>query len=220
MLRHFVGKACRGLALVELAGALGRDARERVRELRLDEPIAGLVQRAVVQKDPLGLGRVGQALGRLEQLGETPGQRKTLHRQLHRWRHVFGPLFPPVLVDRDLEAAHRARHARRPPPLDAVLRQLTLGIQIHVARRLLRRPLAKIDEGGAAVGHPNQHVTAAADVAGVRMRDGHREADGDGRIHGVAAVLQYGDANVGGGGFHRHHHAVSRAKRLPGSQWN
>ena len=50
------------------------------------------------------------------------------------------------------------------------------------------------------------------------MRDRQRETDGDRRVDGVAAFLQHGDADVGGGGFHRHDHPVPRAQRLPGRQ--
>ena len=56
--------------------------------------------------------------------------------------------------------------------------------------RFAGRALAKIDERGAAVGETDQHESAAAQVPGVGMRHGQREADRDRRVHGVAAVFR------------------------------
>jgi hypothetical protein len=93
----------------------------------------------------------------------------------------------PYFRHRDLEAAHGARHTRRSPALDAVAGGGAVRVQIHVVRRLLRRAFAEIDEGRPAVGEANQHVAAAADVAGVGMRHGHRETDRDRGVDRVAA---------------------------------
>ena len=46
----------------------------------------------------------------------------------------------------------------------------------YMLRDAFRRALAEVDER-VAVGHADQHVAAAAEVAGERMRDRHREAD-------------------------------------------
>ena len=54
----------------------------------------------------------------------------------------------------------------------------------------------------------DEHEAAAADVAGDRMHDGEREAGGDCRIDRVAALLQDGDAGVGGVVVHADHHGV------------
>jgi hypothetical protein len=68
-------------------------------------------------------------------------------------------------------------------------RRIALGVEVHVARRFFRRPLTEIDERRPAVGEANQHVTAAADVSGERMRHRHRETDCDRRVDRVAALL-------------------------------
>ena len=64
--------------------------------------------------------------------------------------------------------------------------------------RARRRLLAVVDGRLTAIGHPNHHEPAAAKVSGRRMRDGEGKADGDGGVHGVAAVLQ--DAEPGARG--------------------
>jgi hypothetical protein len=46
------------------------------------------------------------------------------------------------------------------------------------------------------------------------MRDRHREADRDRGVHRVAALLQHGDADVGGNRLHRDDHALAGAHRL------
>ena len=53
------------------------------------------------------------------------------------------------------------------------------------------------------------------------MRGGHREPHRDRRVHGVAAGLEHGDANVGGLALHGDGHAVFGAQRLTdGTQGN
>ena len=215
MLRHLRGEALRGLALVEFGRAVLRDPLERLRQLRLRERLADLEEarrssgrcasiRASAARlfDPFRLSASAYEIG------------KPLRRQLHRRRQVLGPLPLAVLGQRHLEAADGAGDARRPPSFDAVARQLALRVEVHVARRLLGRALAEVDERRTAVGHADQHVAAAAEVAGERMRDRHREADRDRGVHRVAAGLQHRDAHVGRDRLHGDHHAVPRAQRL------
>ena len=76
------------------------------------------------------------------------------------------------------------------------------------------RLFTEIDEGGAAVGHADEHETAAADVSGGRMRDSQREADGHSGVHGVAAGFQHSDADVGGERFLSNNHAFARVNWL------
>ena len=76
------------------------------------------------------------------------------------------------------------------------------------------RALAEVDERRTAVGHADQHVAAAAEVAGERMRDRHREADRHRGVHRVAAGLQHRHADVGRDRLHGDHHALPRAQRL------
>ena len=54
----------------------------------------------------------------------------------------------------------------------------------------------------------HEHEAAAAEVARDGMDDGEREAGGDGCVHRVAALLQDGDAGVGGIVMHADDHGV------------
>ena len=158
-------------------------------------------------------GSFASAPRSLERLRERVRDRESLG-QLDRRRQALGPRSLAVLLDRHLKTAHGARHARRAPAFDAVFRQLALGVEIHVARGLGRRHLAEIDERRAAVGEPDQHEAAAAEIAREGMRRGHGEAHRDRRVDGIAALLQDRHTDIDGLRFHRHRHAVPRAHRL------
>ena len=54
----------------------------------------------------------------------------------------------------------------------------------------------------------NDHEAAAADIAGVRIRDREREADRHRRVDRVAAAVEDFHADAGGAALLRHHHAV------------
>ena len=155
------------------------------------------------------MARMHRGMASAERIGDPES-----FRELDGRRQVLGPRPLAVLAERQLEAADGAGHARRSPALDAVARQIAGRIEIHVARRVFRRALAEIDERRAAVREPDQHVAAAADVAGKRVRDGKGETDGHRGIDGVAPFLQDGDADVGGDRFHRDDHAVPGVHRL------
>ncbi len=71
---------------------------------------------------------------------------------------------------------------------------------------------------GAAIRETHQHESAAADVAGERMRDRQRESDRDRRIHRIAAGLEHRDADVGGQRLLRDHHGVVRMDGLAGRE--
>ena len=60
----------------------------------------------------------------------------------------------------------------------------------------------------------DHHEAAAADIAGARIGDGEREADGDRGIDRVAAAVEDLDADARGAAFLRHHHAVAAATML------
>jgi hypothetical protein len=67
---------------------------------------------------------------------------------------------------------------------------------------------AGVDEVGVTGLHADEHEASAADVAGLGEDDGEREADRDGRVHGIAAGLQDLDAGVGGVVVDADHHRV------------
>ena len=76
--------------------------------------------------------------------------------------------------------------ARGPTTLRVV--SVAALLHVHVARARGRRHLAIVERHGAAVGQPDDHEPAAADVARLGVGDREREADGDGGVDGVATL--------------------------------
>ena len=91
---------------------------------------------------------------------------------------------------------------------------IALGVEVHVGGGGERRFLAVVDEDVFAGVLVDEHESAAADVAGKRVDDGEREADGDGSIDGVAAFLQDLNAGVGGEVMDGDDHGVRLAHGL------
>ena len=85
---------------------------------------------------------------------------------------------------------------------------LALCVKIHVSGGFAGCGFTEIEKGGSAIGLANQHEAAAADIAGRRMRYRQREADRNGSVHGISALLQNGKTHVGRKGLLRHYHAV------------
>ena len=82
--------------------------------------------------------------------------------------------------------------ARRPRARVARLLRVGLArrVEVHVAEGRRARHLAIVDRDRLAARRVvHHHEAAAAEVAGLRQRDGEREGDGHGRIDRVAAVL-------------------------------
>ncbi len=115
---------------------------------------------------------------------------------------------------RVFETANAAGHARRSPSDDAIARRLTARVQIHVTRSRARGLLTKIDEGGAAIGHADEHETAPANIAGERIRYRQGETDGDGGVNSITPSLKNRDANIGCVRLLCDNHYVARADRL------
>ena len=129
--------------------------------------------------------------------------------------HQFGPgLFAELLVGH-FETARTAGYAGRAPTGEAVAGRFAAGVEIHVVRRLAGRAFAEIKERGATVGHSDQHETAAAEIAGVRVSDSQREAHRHGRVDGVAAGFEDRHADVGGDRLLGDNHDVASMNRLP-----
>ncbi len=78
------------------------------------------------------------------------------------------------------------------------------------------RALAEIDEGGAPIGQPHQHESAAADVARAGVRHGERKSHRNRGVDGVSARCENFQARLGGVSFARDHHAMARANGLRG----
>ena len=69
-------------------------------------------------------------------------------------------------------------------------------VEVHVARRRERRDLAIVERERSAVAQPNEHVAAAAEIAGLGVRHRERESRGDGRVDRVAALAQDRESGV------------------------
>ncbi len=96
-------------------------------------------------------------------------------------------------------------------------------IRIGIAARVEKDPapggggrgLAIVDRGvELALGEVDQHVAAAADIAGARIGDREREAGRDRGIDGVAAALEHLDADARRAPLLRDHHAMRGRNRL------
>ncbi len=75
---------------------------------------------------------------------------------------------------------------------------VALGVEVHVASGGGGSPFTVVEEVSFAVLVADEHEAAAADVSGKRVDDGEGEAYGYGCVDGVAALLEDGDAGVGG----------------------
>ncbi len=67
---------------------------------------------------------------------------------------------------------------------------VALGVEVHVAAGGGGGLFAVVEEVGFAVLVADEHEAAAADVAGRGIDDGEGEANGDGGVDGVAALLE------------------------------
>src|SRR5262249_34656388 len=105
VLGHLVGELLRRLTLVEFSGPVLGNPFEGLRELRLDERLADVEERAVLLEDPLRLRRAGQAARSLQRLRERVRDREALPRELDRWRETVRPRALAVFRERHLEAA-------------------------------------------------------------------------------------------------------------------
>ena len=211
---HRFGEFLRRLAFVEFLRAVLRDAVQRARELGLRQSVAGVPISPVLLEDALGFRVLRQVAGALQRFRQRIAHWETLRRQGGSGFNEIGPFAAAVFAMSQLESAHGAGNAGGFPAVQAFAGGLSGSIQIHVARGFLGSALAKIDEGGTAVGETDQHESAAAQVSGVGMRHGERESDGDRGVHGIAAVLQDLDAHVGRQRLLRAHHGVAGANRL------
>jgi hypothetical protein len=81
-------------------------------------------------------------------------------------------------------------------------------------------PFTKIDERRAAVGHADQHESAAADISCERMRDSERESHGNRGIDRIATAFQNGNAGVSRDRLLRDHHGSAGVDRLARAEFN
>jgi hypothetical protein len=67
-----------------------------------------------------------------------------------------------------------------------------------------------------AVGHADEHESAAPEIARLRMNDGERKAGSHGRVHGIAARLHHLYSSPGSELMHAGHHRSRRVHRMHG----
>ncbi len=159
---HLFGESARGLAFVEFTGAVLRDPLESMSQFRLDEQVAGLVERAALLKDTSRFGIFRQTLPIAERLRAHVGDPMALGCESDCGLKQFRPGSGSESAMRKLEAADIARHGGRAPAGHTIWRKAAVRLEEHVARRLTRRTLAEVEEAGPAVLEANQDVAAAA----------------------------------------------------------
>ena len=197
-------------------------ARDRLRARPRDRPaqaVAALQRRAVGLQEDFRRRRPARQprLRARQRVGEIVLDRETVAREPDRRRDQLREreLARAVFLVRERKPRDRAGHAdaeRRVARLARI--GLALLVEEHVARHRGRRGLAVVDRDRlVAAREMHQHEAAAADIAGLRMRDGEREADRDRGVDRVAACLQDLDADARGVLLLRRHHAVARDAR-------
>jgi hypothetical protein len=106
------------------------------------------------------------------------------------------------------QSRHGAGHAGREVPRHAPVGRLAVGIEVHVARGARGRGLAVVERVHLPVAEPDHHESAAAEVAGLGMHHGEREANGHGRIDRVSPLAQDVPAHLARDAAARDHHRV------------
>ncbi len=209
------------LALIELI-RVGDDALKRLGEVGLPEGFALLIEVSIALKDALRLRELRQ-IAAMKGAGLPGGKDEALLREPDGGGHVFCEgKFAESLLGVD-KALHRAGDAdglvakgRKPR------NRVAGGVEIHIGRSCSGGALAEVEEigggGGLSVasavtspvlGHADQHEASAAQVSGTRIGDGQREADGNCRVDGVAALLEDGEAGVRGVVLHADDHGMA-----------
>ena len=181
-------------ALVERARAAVGDRLQRRREIGLHQRVAARQRRAVAFEKNLRRRRPAREprLRARQRIGEIVLDREALARQRDRGRDQLREreLARAVLLMRERQPRDRAGHADAERRIARLLRiGFALLVEEHVARHRGGRGLAIVDRDRlVARGEMHQHEAAAADIAGLRMRHGEREADRDRGIDRVAAL--------------------------------
>ena len=205
-----------GHPVIERARAVARDRRQRVGKIALDQRVARLQRAAVrLEKDFRRRGPARQpGLRARQRVGDIVLDRQAGARKLDRGGHQLGQreFAGAVFRVRERQPRHRAGDADREPAVARLARVgLAVLVEEDVARRGGGRGLAVVDRGvDVAVGEMNQHVAAAADIAGARIGHGERKSGGDRGVDRVAAPLQHVGTDACRARLLRDHHAVAR----------
>ena len=197
-------------ALVEGVGAAFGNLRQRLRKVRLHQPVAHGIGLADLEEDLRGRRVLGQPLVAPRQRSDVAlFQNEALGGQPDRGGQQLLARPGAVCLARHLEARDRAGGADGKIAVGAGARdRVALRVQIHRLRRGQRRALAEVEEGGGSVGHADRHEAAAAQVTRGRIDHGQRIAHRHGRIDGIAAGLQHVHPNLGREVLGGHDHPV------------
>ena len=209
MPRHVRGDAVGDPTAVEHVGSVLRNCPQGAREIGLYEPLTPDVWRAVRLEKVAGRALELQQALRLA--GEAAGflgrQCEARLRERDGGLHELRPGQTAVLGVRPGE---RGDGTRNPDGRVAVEILVALGrarcADGHLGRTVYTHepPLRR----------PDQHLGASSQAGHGGLDDRERERGGDRGVHGVATLLQHGDADVGGQGRAAHHHAVARLRQL------
>src|SRR5215471_3878625 len=112
--------------------------------------------------------------------------RESIRSEPDRRIHEFRPRFMPILLMREFQAANGSRNTNRPPADRTFVSRLPAGIKIHISACAGGSLLAKIYERRSPICEADQHESATAYVAGVRMSDCKREAHVDSSVYCIA----------------------------------
>ncbi len=206
------GNFLRDRPLVERARAVTRNCLQRIGKVLLHQTIAG-AEHAAVRFDK-NLDRCRPARQPRQHIGQrirgVVADRDAVARQRDRRRNQFGEaeFSRTIFLFGQGQARNGARHADRKR---GFARPARIGIAGIVQKAFgvdaARRGLAIIDGRVCAVGQVNDHKAAAADIAGARIADGERKANGNRGIDRIAALCENIGADPGGERLLRHHHA-------------
>ena len=142
------------------------------------------------------MGAHRKLLEALAFFGEFPHQffadGKTLLGEANRGLHHAGKLHGAVSFQSQCQPGNRAGHGNGAKPnRRGLLIERAVGLDVHIARGPARSHFTVVEECGFALSEANQHKSAATDVPGRRLDNREGECRGDGRVHGIAAALQY-----------------------------
>jgi hypothetical protein len=192
---HVGGDELGGLALVELFGTVLLEALEGGGEVGLFDDFALFQGRFGAVEEDFGGLREALHDGDLE--GEDDlhalGGGEAVFGQEAGGFEDFGPFeFAEFLVGEG-EAGDGAGDGG-----SFVAYALFFGVFVHLRVGGGGGHFFVVDGGGAPVGHADEHVAAAAEVAGFGVDDGEGDGHGDGGVDGVAALFHDVDADLAG----------------------
>ena len=141
---------------------------------------------------------------------QSKGHRKALFRQFDGRRHHAFPGHAAIMLKGIQQARNRSRHTGRSAAIARAVAVDVAGlIEEHIFRSRGGCRFAVVDRGEFLSGSErDQHETAAADVAGLRMRHRERKPGCYRRVHRVAARFQNINAHLRRNLFLRSHHSM------------